>query len=209
VLKFDLICFSKTQITMLHTQLFIKRHPAQKIDFSHMDEIQEEIILGKKFRLKETTLTHNEIVGNISSIIKGILRPNGFRVFTQNIKVKASLNYAYPDVIVSYREDLRQQNNYVEEPCMLIEVLSRNREGEERGAKMRMYKEIPSLQYYMLVSQTEFYVELFTRTEQKDIWTYQTFDQPSDIINFELLNFNITLSGIYENIVFIPDEETA
>lgn len=197
---------------MGHAQISEQKYTvAEYLEMEEKSEIRHEFYDGEIFAMAGTTMNHNDIVDNVRSLLKSVFVPKGCRVFSENIKVEAVPNffYPYPDVIVTCAKDDVNGKYIVKHPSILVEVLSKTSATYDRGFKLRMYKGIPSLQYYMLVSQNEFYVELFTRTEQKDIWTYQTFDQPSDIINFELLNFNITLSGIYENIVFIPDEETA
>jgi Uma2 family endonuclease len=91
--------------------------------------------------------------------------------------------------------------------CILVEVLSKSSATYDRDFKLRNYKNIPSLQYYMLVSQYEYYVELYTRTDQKDIWTYQSFEGPDAVIHFDRLDFTMPLASIYENIVFVAEEE--
>jgi Uma2 family endonuclease len=87
-----------------------------------------------------------------------------------------------------------------------VEVLSKTSAIYDRDFKLRKYKEIPSLQYYLLVSQNEYLVELYTRTAQEDIWTYQNFENENDVIRFESFNFEMSLKDIYENITFVPDE---
>lgn len=56
------------------------------------------------------------------------------------------------------------------------------------------------------VAQYECYIELYTRTEQEGIWTYQSFDIPDAIINFDLLGFTMLVLAVYEGIVFEVEE---
>ena len=196
---------------MGHAQIAEQKYTvAEYLEMEEKSEIRHEFYDGEIFAMAGTTMNHNRIVGRIRSLFERKFFPEGCDVFAENIKVEAVENffYPYPDVVVTCSAEDRAGTYIVKHPSILVEVLSKTSATYDRGFKLRMYKGIPALQYYMLVSQNEFYVELYTRTEQKEIWTYQTFDHPNDTINFESLNFNITLSGIYENIVFIPDEET-
>ncbi|WP_221394466.1 hypothetical protein [Dyadobacter sp. NIV53] len=59
----------------------------------------------------------------------------------------------------------------------------------------------------MLIAQHECYVELYTRTDQEGVWIYQSFDTPESVISFDLLNFTMPVSAIYEGIVFEAEEE--
>ncbi|WP_026632372.1 Uma2 family endonuclease [Dyadobacter alkalitolerans] len=195
---------------MGHAQISEQKYTvAEYLEMEEKSEVRHEFYDGEIFAMAGTTMNHNDIVDNVRSLLKKIFIPKGCRVFAENIKVEAVQNffYPYPDVIVTCAKADINGTYIVKHPSILVEVLSKSSATYDRGFKLRMYKGIPSLEHYMLVSQNEFYVELFSRTEQPDIWTYQTFDQPTDIISFESLNFEITLSAIYENIVFIPDEE--
>lgn len=77
----------------------------------------------------------------------------------------------------------------------------------DRGFKLRSYREIASLQYYMLVAQYECYIELYSRTDQEGIWTYQSFDKPEAVISFDKLDFTMPVSAVYEGVVFLEEEK--
>lgn len=173
-------------------------------------EIRHEYYDGEIFAMVGETMNHNRIVGKIRNLLERKLLPNSCNVFTENIKVEAipHLYYSYPDVIVTCCSGDINEGHIVKSPTILVEVLSQISENNDRGIKLRHYRSIPSLQYYLLVSQNEYYVELFTRTEQRDIWTYQTFDNVNEVIRFQRMNFEIQVSLIYENIKFITEEET-
>jgi len=59
----------------------------------------------------------------------------------------------------------------------------------------------------MLAAHYECYVELYTRTDQPGVWTYQTFDKPEAKISFDLLNFTMPISSVYDGIVFLEEEK--
>lgn len=75
----------------------------------------------------------------------------------------------------------------------------------DRDFKLRRYIEIASLQYYVLVSQRDCYIEIYTRTDQEGIWTYQSFDSSDALISFEILGFSMPVSKVYEGIVFVEE----
>jgi Uma2 family endonuclease len=196
---------------MVHLQVSGQKYSfAEYLEMEEKSEIRHEYYDGEIFAMAGTTMNHNDIVDNVRTLFKGFFRPKGCRVFSENVKVEAIPNfyYPYPDVIITCAPDDISGTYIVKNPSILVEVLSKSSATYDRGFKLRRYKNIASLQYYLLVSQNEFYVELYTRTDQKDIWTYQTFDNANDIIRFDIVDFEIQLSSIYENIQFIPEEET-
>ena len=55
---------------------------------------------------------------------------------------------------------------------------------------------------YLLVSQTEPYIEQYFRLAQSDRWQLQTYDQLSQIIPLESLNVELPLLEIYRRVSF-------
>ncbi|KAA6441015.1 Uma2 family endonuclease [Dyadobacter flavalbus] len=195
---------------MGHAQVSEHKYSVKEyFEMEEKSEVRHEYYDGELFAMAGTTMNHNDIVDNIRTLFKSFFRPQGCRVFAENIKVEAIVNlyYPYPDVVVTCSEEDISGTYVVKNPVILVEVLSKSSANYDRGFKLRQYKNIASLQYFMLVSQNEFYVELYTRTNQKDIWNYQTFDNKDDVIHFELLDFEMPLSAIYDSIVFIPEED--
>lgn len=179
------------------------------LEMEEKSEIRHEYYDGEIFAMAGTTMNHNDIVDNIRSFLKDLFRPKGCRVFAENIKVEAIENfyYPYPDVIVTCAPEDINGTYIVKHPSVLVEVLSKSSANYDRGFKLRKYKEIVSLQYYVLVSQFECFVELYTRTSQEGVWTYQSFDKFDDIISFTLLDFTMPVSAVYEGIVFLDEEK--
>ena len=56
-------------------------------------------------------------------------------------------------------------------------------------------------------------INLYSRTEKKNLWTYQSFYESTDVIEFPKLDFQITFEDIYEGLelpkklFFIRDED--
>ena len=173
-------------------------------------EIRHEYYDGAVYAMAGTSMNHNRIVGKLRTIFEKRFQPDGCDVFTENVKTEviSDLCYAYPDLILTCSAKDRDGVYIVKHPTILVEVLSKTSFSKDRGFKLRMYKQIPSLQYYLLVSQHEFYVELYSRSMHENLWNYQSFDNPNDTVMFEPLKFEILLSVIYENIKFLGTEET-
>lgn len=67
-----------------------------------------------------------------------------------------------------------------------------------------MYRRISSLRYYLLVSQQQPYVELYSRKHATALFQLQEFSSLEDIIHFSELDFSISLQQIYDGIQFTP-----
>lgn len=179
------------------------------LEMEEKSETRHEFYDGEIFAMAGTTMNHNRIVGRVRGFLGTVFFPKGCDVFAENIKVEAIENfyYPYPDVIVTCAPEDVNGTYIVRNPSILVEVLSKSSANYDRGFKLRSYQEIASLQCYMLVAQYECYIELYSRTDQEGIWTYQSFDKPETVISFDKLDFTMPVSAVYEGIVFLEEEK--
>jgi Uma2 family endonuclease len=92
-------------------------------------------------------------------------------------------------------------DDIAENPILIAEVLSPSTESYDRGFKFARYRTIQSLCVYLLVSQTEPQVEMFTRQPNGD-WLLSIAQGLHAPLYVESLGCTIPLAGIYEKIVF-------
>ncbi len=170
-------------------------------------EIRHEYFDGEIFAMAGGTLNHNRLTRRVANSIERQAK-NHCAVFTENVKLEVirDFYYPYPDVMLTCNPfDLRQKNK-IAHPSLIVEVLSTSTEKYDKTVKLKKYKAIASVQYYMLVSQYEMSVELYSRVSDA-LWTYEEFTEPNATINLDKLEINLSLSDIYENIVFENEEE--
>jgi Uma2 family endonuclease len=106
----------------------------------------------------------------------------------------------YPDVLVTCDSSLDSKRTVLR-PSVLIEVLSSSTEAIDHGEKWEAYQSIPSLEQYVLLSQSEAVAEVFSRIENK--WLYERLTADAQLY-FPSLEFGFTLSDLYQN---LPPEE--
>jgi Uma2 family endonuclease len=83
-------------------------------------------------------------------------------------------------------------------------VLSKSTEAYDRGRKFAAYRSMPSLRDYVLVSQTEPRIEVFSRVPD-DKWTINELVGLDSLCRIPGLNCEIALAEIYFGISFNPD----
>jgi Uma2 family endonuclease len=166
-------------------------------------EFRNEFYKGELFPIVATTQRHNDIVHNILFALRPHLRAKGCRIRTENVKLEVikDVYYPYPDVMLSCDAD-DTHHLMIKKPILLIEVASPGTAAYDKSFKWKQYRKIPSLRYYMMVSQDEIYVELFSRNDHQSLWVFQEFDDIQDVISLKLLDFELKLSDIYESIEF-------
>jgi Uma2 family endonuclease len=120
------------------------------------------------------------------------------------VQVKPDGLYTYPDISALCGDEkyLDDKEDTLLNPSLIIEVLSESTENYDRGKKFVLYRELKSLQEYVLVSSEYKKVEIFRRT-QSNQWLLSDPAEDEPII-FESINVSISLEEIYNKVKF-PD----
>ncbi|MCU0354944.1 MAG: Uma2 family endonuclease [Cytophagales bacterium] len=177
-------------------------------------EIRYEFYDGEVFAMAGGTKNHNRIVRNLNALLLDSFAPRGCDVFAESVKLEAikDLYYPYPDVMLTCDDRDSNDEYLVVHPSLIVEVLSPSTANYDRDFKLKKYQQIPSLQHYLLVSQYECSVEVYSRIGQSAVWTYQLFTDMTDQIRLESLDFTLPVAKIYANIRFVqppPDHGKA
>lgn len=168
---------------------------------------KHEFYQGKIIKMPGGTDIHSEIAGNMIATIKVAVRPlpRKFKVYTSDLKIRIeSLDSGvYPDALVICEQPIYWQDRHdvIVNPLVIIEVLSPSTQTYDRMGKFDLYKELPSFQEYILVSTDTFSVETRFR-EEPDLWRIKTETDIESIVNLRSLGVSISMTDIYENIVF-------
>lgn len=96
------------------------------------------------------------------------------RAFSSELMVRVAATglSAYPDatVVCGRPERDPEQKNAVVNPTLLVEVLSPSTEAYDRGVKFASYRQVPTLQEYVLEATTVVGVEVYRRNPD-GTWT--------------------------------------
>ncbi len=158
---------------------------------------------GEVFAMAGGTESHALISMNIGAALVSALRGKPCRVYGADMKLYVSDydNFCYPDVQVLCEKGIRH-GIYVENPVLIVEVLSDSTESYDRGRKFERYRSIGSLQYYLLADQGRKHVELYER-ESASRWT---LSDPQDRLVFQSLDIGLDVEEIYRQVEFISTD---
>jgi Uma2 family endonuclease len=164
---------------------------------------KHDFYYGEVYAMAGGTKRHNSIIINIAAALKGG-KKDGCDVYIDGMKleIESEQFYVYPDVIYTCNENTKDDAEFVKKPSIIFEVLSDSTALYDKEVKLKYYKRIQSLQYYVLVSQKEMLIEVYSRINDTQIWKYQTFENKDEIIEFDRLSFSLQTSTIYEGIEF-------
>jgi len=163
---------------------------------------KSEYYKGEVFAMAGATKEHNKIVGSIILAIGQHVQERGCSFFPSDLRIYNPENtlYTYPDVLVvcGKEEYLDDRFDTLLNPTILFEVLSPSTENYDRGTKFKLYRTIPSLQNYVLVSSTEYLVEVYTR--DNDTWILTTAKGKNAHIHISAIDFDLKLADVYGQI---------
>ncbi|MGL6137019.1 MAG: Uma2 family endonuclease, partial [Planktothrix sp.] len=92
-------------------------------------------------------------------------------------------------------------------PTIIVEVLSKSTEGYDKTDKFRLYRSISTFQEYILIDQNGYHLEHYSKTGEKQ-WKFTEYDSEQDVISLASVEFQFTLSELYEQVDFSEMEET-
>lgn len=165
--------------------------------------VRHEYVAGEVFAMTGTTLRHNIIAGNLFAALRAHLRATPCRVFMADIRVrveKANAHY-YPDILVSCGPGVQKidlQTRAVDDPILIVEVLSNHTEATDRREKLLAYRTLPSLKEYVLVSQNEARVEIHRRLPESG-WENIEYSG-LEAVDFASVDLKLDMREIYEGV---------
>ena len=172
--------------------------PDEYLAFDAEAEEKYEYLDGEIHAMAGTTIKHNQIAGNLYMALRNHLAGKPCNTFFADIKVHAAAANAfyYPDIVVRCQaQPLTDEARMVDDPTLIVEVLSPSTEAIDRREKLAAYRRIPSLQEYVLVAQDERSVEIYRR--DGDIgWHYLAFTD-NDTVELASLSLNLPMAAIY------------
>nr|WP_306464077.1 Uma2 family endonuclease [Desulfobacter hydrogenophilus] len=86
-------------------------------------------------------------------------------------------------------------------PVVIMEILSDSTGAFDRGKKFTYYRTIPTLREDILVSQDEYHVEQYIRSDEGK-WEYHSYEGANQVLKMESVNCELPLYEIYWDIEF-------
>ncbi|MDB5299610.1 MAG: hypothetical protein JWO87_1273 [Phycisphaerales bacterium] len=167
---------------------------------------------GEILAMSGGTYEHSLIAANLVGALWSRLRNSRCRALESNMRVRVppTDRYVYPDATIVYGQpqfDPQDPNcTTIINPRVIFEVLSESTEAYDRGAKFTRYREIESLEEFVLVSQDRPLVEAYTR-QSGGTWLFEASSGVDVVAALRALQISLPLSEIYADIQFPPSND--
>lgn len=147
----------------------------------------------------------NVICLNIGSSLNSQLVDSPCTATANDMRVHIATESAfrYPDVAVVCGKPLFFDNrtDTITNPTVMIEVLSPSTALIDPNEKLREYRQLDSLQVYLLVSQSEPRIERFLRQDRQN-WLYTDVVDLAATMDIPPIGCVLALADVYRKIVF-------
>ncbi len=174
--------------------------------FERDHDLRHEYADGEIVAMSGASYRHIVIMSRLTSALFRLTNDGETcEVFFNDLKVRiATANaYRYPDVaLVCDQPDVENLNQgIITNPTVLIEVLSESTETIDRIAKLHEYRQLSSLQAYLLVSQHTPRIERYQRQDAHN-WLYTDAAGLDNEITLPGIATPLSLAAVYRNVDF-------
>lgn len=164
-----------------------------------------ELIDNRIYPMTGASLSHNFVNVKLAVALDSRLSEKGCVVYTSDMRVQVEEEgtYTYPDLVVLCgKPRLRPyaEQDTLQNPTLLFEVLSPSTELIDRNQKLEQYLQIPSLQGYFLVAQDKPLIEAHIRAGSD--WRPLEFTGLDATLRIPAPECEIPLSDIYRRVRF-------
>ncbi len=168
---------------------------------------------GEILAMGGAATTHVRLSTNLTRRLAERLEGTGCEVLGSDQRVRArQTRYCYPDLTVACQPliyDPPDGEVVLINPRVVIEILSPSTESSDRGEKFTSYRELASLQEYLLVAQDRPRVEPFYCKADGE-WTIgKVVEGLEAVLRVRCLGIEIPLGQIYAGVTFPPPPPAA
>lgn len=178
------------------------------LELERASAFKHEYYQGEVIPLGRASFAHDQLILNLNRILERQIKDRPCRLLSGKIRVKdlEGALYGYPDVTVVCSDPQFEDNvlDTLLNPKVIVEVLSETTEAYDRGKKIAQYRLIESLEQYVLISQEEYSVEVFTKQDDGQ-WALSDGQGLNSSIELSVLDCTLALSEIYRR-VEIPQQ---
>ncbi len=179
--------------------------PEHYVELERDAEFKNEYLSGQIFAMAGGSPKHSKIISNVNGSAWSRLRGSSCQVYNNDLRVTIMQTglKTYPDLTVVCGEAHFHplDKDSLINPTVLFEVLSPTTEAYDRGEKWAHYRQLDSLQEYLLVSQDKALVEHYVRQEDGS-WNFTAISDIQVSVTLPCLGCELPLTEIYDRVTF-------
>jgi len=176
--------------------------PEQYLEIRRTSDALSEYVDGEVLAMAGNSKMHGIIVASLTRLVGNFLVDKPCDT-SAGISIKAPTSYLIPDLVVYCGDgEFTADDDLLLNPLVVFEVLSDSTERYDRGHKWMKYQQIDSLRHYVMISQSEPFVEVYSRRPDGG-WNYDSATGIARQVNLGHLDLTLALADIYGRIEFV------
>ena len=164
------------------------------------------IFRGDVFAMAGGSPRHSRLASRIIARLDAALGGGACDVHTLDLRLGLDAeHFVYADVVVACRPLALRPGavDVVTNPRVIVEVLSKSTERYDRGPKQAGYLALPSLEHFVLVSQREPRVEVYTR--EGDGFRFRVHEAGGQV-RLERIAVTLAVDELYAGVFELPGD---
>lgn len=182
--------------------------PEEYIVAERKATLKSEYLSGEIVAMSGASNAHNLITVNTATHLYNQLVEGNCRVLMSNMRVGigTGISYFYPDIAVTCDKPRFEDDVFdtLINPQVIIEVLSDSTAGYDRGEKFIRYRQLESLQEYILISQDQVQVDHYLRQGKQ--WVLTEFSTLEDVLQLVSIGAELPLHQVYRFVDLETDD---
>ncbi len=166
---------------------------------------KHEYYQGEIFAMSGASGKHNRIFTNLFIDIGIKLKGKDCLPYGSDLRIHIPKNtlYTYPDISIICGEMELTDDKFdtATNPSVIIELLSDSTRNYDKGEKFTLYRDINSLQEYILVDTEKIHVEKHIRNADNS-WQLTDYKSIENSFSISTIQLSFMLKDIYEGISF-------
>ena len=179
------------------------------LDFEERANERHMYLDGEVVAMAGATFEHSVIVADVLRHVGNAIDGGPCQALESNMRIKcgARARYGYSDAAIVCGEPVfephKDKRLTLLNPTLVVEVLSDSTRDFDRTEKFEYYRDIPSLQQYVLIEQRAPRVDVFTRSPDRE-WAFAPYASLDDTVVLGSIGAAVAMRHIYGRIRFSP-----
>ncbi len=177
--------------------------PEEYLAMERQAQEKSEFVDGEMFLMAGATEEHNAISSNLVIELGIQFKKRPCKVYSSDMRVNVSIqgDYVYPDVVALCEapQFSDEHKDNLMNPALVVEVLSESSEIYDRGRKFELYRQLPSVQEYLLVAQDRCHIEQYQR-QANGQWLLSEFKAMEAELVLTSVNVTLRVEDVYDKV---------
>jgi Uma2 family endonuclease len=168
-----------------------------------------ELINGVIRMMSGATRNHNDIAANTFVALRTAGSGCYITASDTAVGVAETGSYFFPDISATCEEPTFEDRGIavLNNPNLIIEVLSLSTERKDKGVKFEAYTKLKSLKEYILIDSKALQVHAYYRLEQGS-WEIGNYFNREQHVEVKTLGVSVPMATIYEGVEFEDENQS-